>query len=268
MNYFTPDLTPVSMETITLLDPVSHELICVLEEVQDFTVSQDETTTDITGRNGRKLNTLKRNKSVTVSGNSGVVSAGLIGLQTGTSFEQVSTATINVVDTLTVEGNKATTSRAASGTTGAEIITLALKNKNGTMDSSKKFTQSSAVAAGAFTYNPDTKELAFYEGDIEDGTEIAVMYDSDVQGGYVHTNHSDVFSSKAEVYIDFIAEDTCSVQYRDQIHIPMADVSGTFSREVGTSQTVQAFELTALAGSCGSAGKFWEETIIGIDSDD
>jgi hypothetical protein len=268
MNFNIPDMTPVSMETITILNPNSRELICQLEDVQDFTLSQDETTSDITGRNGRKLNTLKRNKSVTVSGNSGLVSAGLIGLQTGSSFEKVESTTIFMVDTVTVSGNKANTSYVASGSTGAEIERVALKNSNGSLDNTTVFEQSDTVAAGKFTYNPETKELAFNEGEIADDTEIAVLYNAVVKNAYVHTNTSDVYSTKGEVYIDYIMEDTCARQYHVQVHLPLADFSGSFSLDVSSNQTVQAFEMSALAGSCGNAGKFWDWTIVDFSEDD
>ena len=58
-----------------------------LDELQNATIAQGQEKTDITGRQGRKLSSLKKNKTVTISGNNGIVSGGLLELQTGSKFE-------------------------------------------------------------------------------------------------------------------------------------------------------------------------------------
>ena len=51
-----------------------------LDELQNATIAQGQEKTDITGRQGRKLSSLKKNKTVTISGNNGIVSGGLLEL--------------------------------------------------------------------------------------------------------------------------------------------------------------------------------------------
>ena len=49
------------------------ELEFILDEVQDGSISNSQEKTDITGRNGRKIASLKENKAVTVCANNGVL---------------------------------------------------------------------------------------------------------------------------------------------------------------------------------------------------
>ena len=81
------DITITSLETITAFDITTGNFMFVLDELQNATISQTQEKTDITGKQGRKLASLKRNKAVTVSGTNGLVSGGLLELQTGSEFE-------------------------------------------------------------------------------------------------------------------------------------------------------------------------------------
>lgn len=80
-----------SLETITAFDIVSGAFKWVLDELQNATIANTQETTDITGKQGRLLNTLKRNKAVTVSGNNGLLSGGMLETQVGNSFQNKKT---------------------------------------------------------------------------------------------------------------------------------------------------------------------------------
>lgn len=256
-------MTITSLETITAFNITTGAYMFALDELQDATIANSEEKVDITGKGGRKINSLKRNKSVTVSGTNGLFSGGLIELQTGGKFE---TATTEVLwtDYLTVEAGKATTSFKAVGTTGAEIETLFIRNVNGTQG--VELEQNSSVAAGKFTYDPASKLLEF-NTDVADGTEIVVYYKRKITADSL-TNMSDVYSGKCKLYIDALAEDKCANVYRVQFFIPKADFSGEFSLELGGDQNVHAFEAEALSGACGTGGNLWTYTIFGVDTAD
>ena len=81
------DITVTSLETIDAFDIVTGAYLFTLDELQNATIAQSQEKTDITGKQGRKLSSLKRNKAVTISGNNGIVSGGLLELQTGSKFE-------------------------------------------------------------------------------------------------------------------------------------------------------------------------------------
>lgn len=257
------DITITSLETITAFDIVTGNYKFTLDELQNATVAQSQESTEITGKAGRKLATLKRNKAVTISGTNGLVSGGLLEMQTGGTFENKATEVL-WTDYLTVSSNAATTTYKAVGTDGAEIEALYVKNSDGTLGSALE--QNSAVAAGKFTYTPGTKALAFHT-DVADGTEIVVYYKRKIQADVLE-NESDNYSGKCALFIDAMAEDKCSNVYRVQFYIPKADFSGEFSFEMGDNQTVHAFEAEALAGACGAGGALWTYTIFGANAVD
>ncbi len=257
------DLTITSLETITAFDITTGNYRFTLDELQTASIAQAQETTDITGKMGRKLTTLKRNKTVTVSGTNGLVSGGLMEMQTGCDFENKATEVL-WTDYLTVNTKAAATQWKAVGTTGAEIEALYIRNADGTIGS--ELEQAATASAGKFTYDPSTKALGFHT-DVTDGTEIVVYYKRKIAAD-VLGNESDKFSGKCSLYIDALAEDKCANVYRVQFYIPKADFSGEFTLEMGDNQTVHAFEASALAGACGAGGKLWTYTIFGANAED
>ena len=256
------DITITSLETISAFDCVTGAYKFTLDELQSATIAQTEDKSEVTGKGGRKLSNIKRNKAVTVSGDSGLVSGGLLEIQTGGEFKN-GTTEVMWTDYLTVSGNAASTSYKAVGTAGAEIDALYVKNSNGTID--EELTQASAAADGKFTYDPTKKALAF--SGIADGTEIVAFYKRKITADTLD-NDSEVYSGKCALYIDALGEDKCANVYRIQFYIPKADFSGEFSFEMSDSQTVHSFEAEALAGACGAGGKLWTYTVFGEDTAD
>lgn len=258
------DLAPVSLETITAFDVASGSYLFTMDELQSASLAQGEEKVDITGKQGRKLTSLKRNKTLTVTGSNGIISAGLMELQTGSKFESKETE-VMWYDYLTVASNEATTVYKAIGTQGNEIKEVLVKDKDGII--TKALTQDASAASGKFEYDPDTKKLTFNADDVKDGTEIVVNYKRKIAAN-VLANQSDVYSGKATLYIDLLAEDKCANVYRVQIMIPKADFSGEFSLEFGDNQTVQEFEAEGLAGACGAGGALWTWTVFGSEAKD
>ena len=257
------DITITSLETITAFDIVTGNYKFTLDELQTASLAQSQESTEITGKAGRKLATLKRNKAVTVSGTNGLVSGGLLEMQTGGKFENKATEVL-WTDYLTVKSSAANTQWKAVGTTGAEIEALYLRNADGTLGA--ELEQADTAAAGKFTYNPSTKALGFHT-DVPDGSEVVVYYKRKITAD-VLKNESDNYSGKCALYIDALGEDKCANVYRIQFFIPKADFSGEFSFEMGDNQTVHAFEAEALAGACGAGGQLWTYTIFGANTAD
>lgn len=256
------DYTVTSIETVTAFDLTTGAYMFTMDELQDATIAQGEEVTDITGKNGRKLSSLKRNKTVTISGTNGLLSNGLMELQTGSAFENTVTEVL-WTDYLTVKNSAAATEYKAVGTTGNEIEAVYVKTASGA--ASQKLTQGAAASDGVFTYNPEDKTLGF--SGIADGTEIVVFYKRKIQAD-VHTNKSDSYSGKCMLYIDVLAEDKCGNVYHGQFFIPKADFKGEFNIEMSDSQSVHAFEAESLAGACGAGGNLWTYTIFGVNAED
>lgn len=264
MNININDITITSIETITAFDISTGDFRFTLDELQNTTIAQSQEKTDITGKQGRKLGSLKRNKAVTISGTNGLVSAGLLELQTGGKFEEKVT-TVMWTDYLTVASNQATTNYVAIGTAGNEIESVYIKNPDGTLGNALE--QDAAAGTGKFAYDPATKVISFNAGEIADNTEIVVFYTRQIKGSVLE-NMSNTYSEKCTLYIDAFGEDTCSNVYRVQFYIPKADFDGNFELAMGDSQTVHAFEAESLAGSCGADGAFWTYTIFGANAED
>ena len=256
------DLIITSLETITAFDPASGNYLFTLDELQSASIANTEEKVDITGKQGRKLSSLKRNKSVTISGSNGLLSGGLMELQSGGTFENKATE-VMWTDYLSVTSNAATTSFKAIGTSGAEIIGLYLRNGDGSLGDA--LVQDSTAASGKFAYAPATKALTF--SGLSDGTEIVVYYKRRITAD-VLANESDRYSKKAMLYIDAIAEDRCANVYRIQFFVPKADFNGEYTIDLGDDQVVQNFEATALAGACGVAGTLWTFTVFGENAAD
>lgn len=260
------DLTITSLETINAFDIATGAYLFTLDELQNASIANSQEVTEITGKGGRKISQLKRNKSVVVSGTNGMVSGGLIELQTGGTFENKTTEVL-WTDYVTVASGAAATNYKAIGTSGAEIEALYVKNADGTLGN--KLEQDTTVAAGKFTYDPSTKALAFHT-DVTEGTEVMVVYKRKITADTV-SNISDKYSKKATLYIDAMAEDKCGNVFRVQFFIPKADFSGEFTIEMGDNQTTHDFEAESLAGACGAGsigGLLWTYTIFGANAED
>lgn len=264
------DVMNVNDFTITSLDKITGysltgDYLFTIDELSEATIANAEEKTDITGRGGRKLGSLKRNKTVTINGTNGLISGGLLEMQTGSDFTSVAAASVKWADYLTVSADGATTTYKATGTAGAEIDAIYIQNADGTVGA--KLVQDTAVAEGKFTYNPSTKKISFKAGDYADGTEIVAYYYRKVAANVLE-NESDVYSRKCALFVDVTCEDKCNNVYHGQFYIPKADFSGNFDVAMGDNQTVHSFEAESLAGACGAGGKLWTYTIFGVDAED
>jgi len=266
-----PDLVLTSIETISAFElaGAGGAYKWNLDELQNATLAQSQETQDVTGRQGRLLNTLKRNKSVTISATNGLVSGGLLETQTGGTF---STKTTQVLwtDYLTIlttgtGAPYADTTYVAVGSTGAEIEALYTRNPDGSLGT--KWTQvAQDPTSNQFAYAPSTRRLTFGNG-MSAGSEVVCFYKRQISADVLE-NRSENYSGKAALYIDALAEDNCSNVYHVQIYVPKADFSGEFSLEFGDSQAVHSFEAVAQAGACGNADFLWTYTVFGEGTED
>lgn len=257
------DIVITSLETINAFDITTGNFLFTLDELQSASIAQGQEKVDITGKQGRKLSSMKRNKTMTISGSNGMLSFGLIEMQTGSKFESKDAEPVMWYDFLEVQNNTAQTKYKGIGTAGAEIVELYVLETIGTIRTSLE--QASAAAEGKFAYDPDTKTLTF--SGIANGTQIAVYYKRKVAAD-VLSNKSDVYSGKCELYVDCIGEDKCANLYRVQIHIPKADFNGEFSLDFGDDQSVHNFEAEGLSGACGAGSTYWDMIVFGENAAD
>lgn len=258
------DLAITSLETISVFDMAGNYLF-TMDELQNATLSQGQEKVDITGKQGRKITSLKRNKTVTVSGTNGIVSAGLLGMQVGSEFEEGAHDILWTDHTMIVKNGTEAEATALIATTQytpksepGDIFEIYVKNSDNTLG--KKLEISTELATGKFTVDGD--KVTFFEGDVEVGNELVAYYKRTVENSLMLENLSDKYSSKGQVYIDAIAEDKCANIYHVQYYIPKGDFNGEFEFAMGDDQTVQAFEIEALAGGCSGSSAFWTLTVF------
>lgn len=234
------------------------ELEFIMDEVQNGTINNTQEKTDITGRNGRKIASLKKNKAVTVSATNGVLVGGALAAQTGTEVEQ-GTFKVRITDVMTVNSNKCSTSKTAVGTAGDEIGALYIKNANGSLGA--KLEQDATAASDKFTYDPATKEITVTG--IADGTEVVAFYDVEVDSARI-SNDSEKYSKVLKLYIDVVLQDSCDTEYAGQVIIQRADVSGEFELSLGGDNFAHSFEAESLAGGCTGSTNLWDLIVYGV----
>ena len=236
----------------------ADELEFIMDEIQEGSIQNSQEKSDVTGRNGRKIASLKKNKAVTVSATNGVLVGGTLAAQTGTEIEQ-GQFNVRITDVMAVKDNKCKTSKTAIGTVGNEIGVVYIKNANGSLGS--KFEQDSAPAADKFTYDPDTQEIVL--SGIADGTEVVAFYNVEVESKI--SNDSEKYSKVLKLYIDVVLQDQCDTEYAGQFIIQRADVSGEFEISLGGDNFAHAFEAESLAGGCTGSTNLWDLIVYGVN---
>lgn len=262
------DLMITSLETYTAFDISSGALKWIADELQDGKITNNEETTDITGKHGRLLNTMSTSKSVTASATSAIIVGGMMGSQVGSEFAYKGTD-IKVPDYLTVASNKVTTTYSPVANS---LVYAYIRNSDGSLGQEYKLS-TTAPTSGSHTFtaaagtgdDADKLVLTFYEGELANGTELLVYYKRHIQANVLE-NQSDKYAEKVVLYIDAIAEDKCNNVYRVQIYMPRAAVSGNFEFDMGGNQTTHNLEVKSLPYGCntlGGKGLFWSYTVFG-----
>jgi hypothetical protein len=241
----------------------------VIEEPQKCSIAHDEQTTDLTGKAGVLIGTLKKGKSVKISYSNGLLSFAAMGSQLGVQYA-VQEDTLQEREVLILADNgsgalAATTTFAACGTVGAEIASVAAVGSNKSFALLEDVTQGAAVGPGTFTYDPATKELLFDPADIPADSKIAVTYRRIAQVGLLE-NDATKYAATDRWVIDALGKDPCGREYRVQIDATQVDVSGTFTLDIGDSQTVQNVEGRCIKSGCGGGSdSLYKIKVIGLE---
>jgi len=235
---------------ITLFDIATGQAYVQLEDMKEskFTVGQ-ETTYATGGRGAPKLIGFDHSKTAMISGSNGLITDGLILVQTGSDVSELTNSTgITYTDMITTTvADEATTKYKATGTVGAEIEFVYLQNKDGSLGS--KFAQAATVAAGKFAYAPLTKKITFNTGSVPVGSNLVVFYKPTVASAKEIISYTDVFSKSVKVVADCLLRDACTKSdYQGQIVFEAGKVKGGFEWNVSEKgePTAQAFEVEAL----------------------
>lgn len=256
-----PDIMITSVESITGWNLQDGSLEFIMDEIQNASLANTQETVDVTGKQGRLLNTLKRNKGVTISGTNGLINLGAIAVDIGAEVID-GEALWRDHEILTIQNNTATISYAAVGSEGSEIDALYKRSAAG--GTGRQLEQvADSPAAGQFTYSPATKTISFFAGEFANGEQAVVYYDRTVTPSTTLSNNSNVYSRKVRLDIDATGEDICNQLYHIQIVVYSADFTGNWTLEMGDAPAVHSFEARATATGCTSDGKFWDMIVVG-----
>ncbi len=251
--------TITSYDQLTGFDRTTGTLDLILDEISDFTLSHEEEKVDITGRGGRVIGSLKKNKKVTGKGTNGMISGGALAAMIGATVSAGENA-VKFTDTILVANSQGTTRETAIGTPGNEIGAIYVRDdkSNAYISDGKKLTQTNgAPTAGTFSYDPNTKTITFFAGDVADGTEVIAFYDAEVNSKKI-TNDANAYSKTLSVIIDCCCTDACDNVFHGQFLIPRADFSGTFDIAGGSEASTLGFEFTSQPDLCTGKSALWD----------
>lgn len=251
--------TITSYDQITGFDRTDGSLVLVMDEISDFTLNQTQETTDITGKGGRVISRMKKNKAVEGSGTNGFLSGGALAAMLGAEVKTGDKFIIKYTDAITVTGGTGKTTKKAIGTVGNEIGTIYVRDaSNAYVTGGTKLTQVAAdPVAGQFTYDAATSTITFVDDDVADGVEVIAFYDAEVEGAKI-TNDADKYSKVLYLYIDCTCMDACDNVYHAQIIVPRADFSGEFEIAGGSDPATLGFSFTSMPNICTGSSDLWD----------
>lgn len=221
-----------------------------LEELQDFNLDANQDKEALTGKNGRVIGYKKKNKKISGNGTYGMVSAGLMKVQTGgeitSGYYEIKKSELAVVKGATI-----TTEATAIGTVGKEVGYIKQLSVNGAVIAT--YEQAATADSTHFAYDPDTKKITLPvdggNGVIPDGSKVIFAYTRKVSGTKV-TDPSDKYSETREVWIHCFGKDACDNEFFIAIYIPRADFNGDFSLGLGGDQVVHNFSFDGMPDIC------------------
>lgn len=251
--------TITSYDQFTGFDRTTGSLEMIMDELTDFTLSQEEEKVDIQGKGGRPVSSMKKNKKVTGKGTNGFLSGGALATMLGSEIED-GKYIIKFTDPILVKENKGTTAEKAIGVAGNEIGTIYVRDaEQAYISGGKKLTQvpTTPTKTGEFSYDPETKEVTFFDDDVADGVEVIAFYDAEVEGKKI-TNDADNYSKILSGFLDVTCQNACDQIFHGQFIIPRADFSGTFDIQGGSDPSTQGFEFTSLPNLCTNSTILWD----------
>lgn len=232
-----------------------------LDEVQNFSLNNTEETKDITGKGGTVLNTQKTNKGVSGSGTNGLLSGGMMGIQTGSEETNKDIVIKYHEDNVPVTtADTFTLAKTPVGTAGSEVPYIIVKKAR----TGKKVRLEQATSAETGKYSVADKVVTFNTGEVEVGDEICAYYDVSIPDDTAVqiSNDGDHFSGEVQLVVQGLAKDNCGTESEFQLTIYRADFVGNWNLELGDNQTVHSFEFKSLKNACSSIKKFWDFTIF------
>ena len=250
-----------SIDSITGFDLSTDECVFILDEIQDATLEGDAEVVWATGREGRRLSSMKRNKTFSVTATNGFIVGGLMAQQLGDRERRTDTenATIPVPAFERVpvgDGATVLTKFAAVGAVGNEIGWIYRANRDGSQG--QKFAQGAAATATTFAYDPGTREISLPTGGQFQAGDWVIVFYTYLTKGRRYVNRSDEYAGDLRLVCDIMVKDVCDSTLRhSKLVIPKVSVSDNFSLAFGADMAVQSFSAEASASICAGESEYF-----------
>lgn len=213
---------------------------------------------DLTFENGREKTALTSNgtpithfdfgASLTLTGTSATIDEALLALQLNDTVTVLTnTKEIRIVEERTVTSNASTSTYVATGVVGSELKFIEVLDSSGGV--LETYTQvPTTLATKKFTYAFATKAIAFFAGDLADGTKIRLHYYP--TASTAKKIKADVTKQSATLRweMDVVYKNICtSAEVLGKIIIPKGSLDGAFSWDTseGGEPSVHNFSLMA-----------------------
>jgi len=250
-----------SIDSITGFNIATKECLFILDEIKDATLTGAADTVWATGKEGRRLSALKRNKTCTITANNGFIVGGLLAMTIGDydPVEEDVTPSISIPAFERIEvgagGVDVVTAFEAIGTAGNEIGFIYKAKRDGSQG--QKYAQSAAADADTFSYDPATKTITLPVGVFDEGDVIIVFYNY-LTMGRKYTNRSSSYAGDVYLVCDVIVKDVCDGSLmHSMLVMPKVTISDNFSFTFGTDMAVQAFSAEANSSICAGESEYF-----------
>ena len=251
-----------SIDSIVGFDLATRECLFILDEIQDATLEGDAELIWATGREGRRLSSMKRNKTCSISANNGFIVGGLLAQTVGdhSPTTDVTNPTISIpaFERLPVGANATSveTTFSAVGAIGNEIGWIYRANRDGSQG--QKFAQAATADTNTFAYDPATREITLPTGGQFSQGDMVIVFYNYMTMGRKYSNRSDSYAGDAYLVCDIIVKDVCdgTVQH-SKLVMPRVSISDTFSFSFGTDMAVQSFAAEATASICAGESEYF-----------
>ena len=249
-----------SIDSITGFDIATKECIFILDEIKDATLEGAAETIWSTGKEGRRLSAMKRNKTCSISANNGFIVGGLLAQTIGDDNpeEAFETATIRMPAFERIEvgfGGTVETAFTATGIVGNEIPFIYKANRDGSQG--RKFPQAATASATAFAYDPSSREISLPTGVFQEGDVVIVFYEY-LTKGRKFSNKSDTYAGDVYLVVDILVKDICdgTVQH-SKLVMPKVTIDDNFSFAFGNEMAVQGFSAEANSTICSTGSEYF-----------
>lgn len=244
------------IEEIYAFDPATDDLLWILDEPTEGSLSQEQETVWAEGKGGRRLYGLDRNKTVSMTATNGYLVVSALQSQVGGDLIQMTDDNKVVVPVIEYVP-------AAAGTLTLEYTPVDGSVKKINVANSD-LTQGKKYDSTAFTVDGKTITLG---NSVDEGDKTAtyiVAYERECSNGFVITNDSDTYAGNAKVIYVILCHDACDLnkKYYTELEFPNAKVDGNFTLDISGDAVVQELNIEAMADVCSKDKRYFNWYII------